>query len=484
MAQVGVRQGPLVFVDIETTGGSYKFARVLEIGVVRVENNRVVATYQSLIDTGGPVPAMITRLTGIKDKDVVGAPTFRAVAEELAEILDGAVFVAHNVQFDYGFLRMEFERLGVPFRPKLLCTVRLSRKLYPHVRGHKLQDLIERYGLAAESRHRAYDDALVLWQFYKLVLGEFDLDTIDIAIAAQMKSQNLPVALDKALVDNLPNGPGVYIFEDEAGMPLYVGKSVHIRQRVLSHFAAFHETSVERRIAAEIRHVSTRATHGELGALLTESELIKELQPLHNRQLRKHSRVTLALRSLDDGGYFRLRLEESDTIDPAQADNIMAVFSASRRAQESLQLAAREYYLCSKLMNLEKAKAACFGVQLNKCRGACIGAEDTFTYNARFMSAFEQKRLHHWGYKSPVLITEQRPDFPGREGFIVDQWCLVARLREDEDGQVTVIKRPYDFDLDMYKILRSYLENAHNKPFIKAISIGQMSVLINNEVFS
>lgn len=189
MAQVGVRQSPLVFVDIETTGGSYQSSRVLEVGVVRVENNRVVATYQTLVSTGEPVPAIITRLTGITSDDVIGAPSFDQVAADLAEIMDGAVFVAHNVQFDYGFLRMEFERLGVAFRPRMLCTVRLSRRLFPGVRGHRLQDLINRHGFDAGNRHRAFDDALVLWQFYQLIMGEFDLDTIDTAIGAQLKSQ-------------------------------------------------------------------------------------------------------------------------------------------------------------------------------------------------------------------------------------------------------------------------------------------------------
>lgn len=189
MAQVGVRQSPLVFVDIETTGGSYKYSRVLEVGVVRVENNRVVATYQTLVSTGEPVPVIITRLTGITSDDVIGAPSFDQVAADLAEIMDGAVFVAHNVQFDYGFLRMEFERLGVAFRPRMLCTVRLSRRLFPGVRGHRLQDLINRHGFDAGNRHRAFDDALVLWQFYQLIMGEFDLDTLDAAIGAQLKSQ-------------------------------------------------------------------------------------------------------------------------------------------------------------------------------------------------------------------------------------------------------------------------------------------------------
>ena len=478
MAQVGVRQGPLVFVDIETTGGSHKFARVLEVGVVRVENNRVVATYKTLINPGGPVPAMITRLTGITTHDIEDAPSFQVIADELAEVLEGAVFVAHNVQFDYGFLRMEFERLGASFRPKLLCTVRLSRKLFPEHKGHKLSDLISRHGFAAAARHRAYDDAEVLWQFYQLLLAEFDLDTVDEAIHAQLRSQSLPSNLDKGLVDDLPEAPGIYIFEDEAGAPLYVGKSVNIRQRVMSHFTAFHDNPVERRIAADIRHVRTEVTHGELGALLTESERIKQLQPLHNRRLRKKSRLTLALRHRDADGYARLGLQDADTINPSQAEEIMAVYTTSTRARESLHTLARNFYLCPKLMGLEKSRGACFQVQLRKCRGACGGIETADEYNERFLSAFERQRLHGWPYAGAVLVTEMGAHKPGKEGLLFDQWCLVARVREDADGDVQITRHHDSFDLDQYKILRSYLANERNQRSVQTVSPGNVAALL------
>ena len=177
---------PLAFVDIETTGGSHVTSRVLELGVVRVERSQVVARYQTLLHPDGVVPPFITGLTGITDADVASSPRFAQVAGELTEILNGAVFVAHNVRFDYSFLKMEFERLGVPFRPPLLCTVKLSRRLFPQFRTHKLGDLIARHGLRAPARHRAYDDADCLWQFYQLCLAEFDLDTVEAAVRMQL----------------------------------------------------------------------------------------------------------------------------------------------------------------------------------------------------------------------------------------------------------------------------------------------------------
>ncbi len=157
--------------------------------MIRVENHRVVGEYSQLVDPGTWIPSQITALTGITDDDVTSAPTFRSISDDLLELLDGAVFVAHNAPFDYGFLQMEFDQIGITFRPRILDTVRLSRRLYPSVRGHKLSDIIERFDLQTEARHRAYDDAKVLWDFYRLMMAEFDLDTIEAAIRAQRSAR-------------------------------------------------------------------------------------------------------------------------------------------------------------------------------------------------------------------------------------------------------------------------------------------------------
>jgi DNA polymerase-3 subunit epsilon len=458
---------PLAFVDIETTGGSYRYARVLEIGVIRVEGGRVVGEMRQLINPGTPVPRAITELTGITTDDVADAPSFEEISLELAELLDGAVFVAHNVHFDYNFIKMEFEQLERPFAPRLLCTVKLSRRLWPGERGHSLQAIIQRFNFETAARHRAYDDALVLWQFYRLIMAEFDLDTVETAVAAQFKSPSLPSHLDQQLIANLPTGPGVYIFEDADGAPLYVGKSVGIRARVRSHFANFHSSSTELKISTAIRHVRAVPTHGELSALLTEARLIKELQPLHNKQLRRRERLTLAVRHRNAAGYYGLELRDGAAIDPAEADIVMAVYPTTGRARGSLHTLARNFYLCPKLMSLEKARGACFQVQLGKCRGACCDQEDPADYNARFTSAFEHSRLVAWPYPGPILVTERHSQLEGAEGIIIDQWRLLGRLRQLDDGTVEETSLQYDFDLDMYKILRAYLQDPRRRPQVQ-----------------
>jgi len=470
----GVLTQPLAFVDIETTGGSHFTSRVLEVGVVRVESGRVVAKYQTLLHPETEIPSFITGLTGITNQDVAGAPRFEQVADQLAEILDGAVFVAHNVRFDYAFLKMEFERLGVPFRPQLLCTVRLSRKLFPQFKTHKLASLIERHGLAAPSRHRAYDDAHCLWQFYQLCLREFDLDTIEEAVKLQLRAQSIPSQLDRAQVEALPEGPGVYIFEDEDGAPLYVGKSVTVRRRVMSHFSSDYERGAELKLAQTVKRLRAVPTHGELSALLLESDMVKELQPLYNRALRQKERVALVTQVTNADGYYSVQLEDAREISPDDGVRLLAVYTTLGRARTSLHAVAARFRLCPKLMGLERTNRACFATQLGKCEGACEGREAPAEYNERFAAAFERQRVAAWPYAGPVLIHEQHPGLEGSAGFVVDKWCLLARLREFEDGTVESTPEVQRFDLDRYKIIRQFLENPRHRRLVTPVREGHM----------
>jgi DNA polymerase-3 subunit epsilon len=159
----------LTIVDVETTGASAKMGRIIEIGVLRVEHGEVVRTYKSLINPGQPIPEFITGMTGIRERDVLAAPAFEEIADELLELFEGATFVAHNAPFDYSFLRAEFARLGYGFLLPRLCTVQLSRALYPEHKRHNLSALIDRFSFTCQSRHRAYDDAEVLWQFLQML---------------------------------------------------------------------------------------------------------------------------------------------------------------------------------------------------------------------------------------------------------------------------------------------------------------------------
>lgn len=469
---MSVMDGPFVFVDIETNGLDHIRGRVIEVAAIRVEQGVVVKEFRQLIDPGTPLPRFITRLTGIRDDDVRDAPLFMAIAEELAEILEGAVFVAHNVRFDYSFLKQEFKRIGKEFRPQQLCTVRLSRALYPQYRTHALQDVITRHNLHAPSRHRAYDDAHVLWQFVWHIQQTFAPDVIEEAIGKQLKKPSLPKALDPGALERLPDGPGVYVLEDDRGKPIYVGKSVHVRTRVASHFIRDHEHVGEFKLAQHVRTITAHETAGELQALLLESQLVKEMQPLYNKQLRRTSKLLLARAVMTAQGYVAVRLEEADAVTPDDVPHILAIYDRRSKAKASLERMVREWQLCPKLLGLEKTTGACFQYRLHRCNGACIDEEAADYYNARLQSAFMHARIAHWPYSGPVLIQEKTA---AAYGIVVDQWCVIAEVvQPDQYTEPQFIEKPRLFDIDAYKIMQSYFMRNMQRLMVKPVSVLEL----------
>ncbi|HEX8227539.1 MAG TPA: 3'-5' exonuclease [Candidatus Saccharimonadales bacterium] len=171
---------PIVFLDIETTGGSPHgplASRITEIGALRVERGKVAGTFSQLVDPQCRIPTFITGLTGISDSMVKGKPVFADVADDLRSFLDGAIFVSHVVQFDYGFIKAEYARLDQAFNMDRLCSVHLDRRLYPEQPRHGLDRVIERLELTVANRHRAYDDAEVLWKVFE---HEYTKDPVEL----------------------------------------------------------------------------------------------------------------------------------------------------------------------------------------------------------------------------------------------------------------------------------------------------------------
>jgi DNA polymerase-3 subunit epsilon len=273
---------PIVFVDLETTGGSTSEHRITEVGVVEV-GPAGVSRWSSLVDPQQPIPSFIQQLTGITNAMVQGAPTFDALAPALFERLNGKLFVAHNASFDRGFLRSEFRRVGLAFDPDVLCTVRLSRALFPAEKRHGLDALVERHALVPSDRHRALADADLIWQFWQRLPGLVPLEQLRAQIERTTRRYRLAGDITEDLLDTAPAGCGVYAFYGEADSPLYVGRSVRVRQRLRSHLTGERRSSKDIRLAQQVRRVEWRATGGELGAMLAEAQWIARLRPGHNR---------------------------------------------------------------------------------------------------------------------------------------------------------------------------------------------------------
>ena len=444
---------PLVFVDLETTGATATSDRITEIGIVEVDGD-TVSEWSTLVNPGCRIPEFIERLTGIRTGMVAAAPRFEELAAGLLERLNGRLFVAHNARFDYGFLKNEFRRCGIDFRAPVLCTVKLSRRLYPGHARHSLDALIERHGLAVADRHRALGDARLIHRFWRKAIDELGHQAVADAVAQIGARPSLPPHLDPDLVDRLPEGHGVYLFYAENDLPLYVGKSNSLKKRVLAHFAADHANAKEMSLSLQVRRIDWIETAGELGALLLEARLVKELQPTHNRRLRRQDDLcTWTLEASEAKGLLRPRLLWLRDLPPGDLAACHGLFGSPRSASSALSAAADEHGLCRAVLGLEKVKAGkpCFGVQLHTCTGACVGTEAPASHNRRVLDALAGLKLREWPYSGPVAIRE------GDELHVVDRWCYLGSARNDEDVARLLERKAGAFDPDMYKVLGRFL---------------------------
>lgn len=444
-----------VFVDIETNSGNGPRGRVIEVAALKVEGGLIVDRYQSLINPGQNIPHWITTLTGIENNDLAHAPYFSDIAHELYAFLHGSVFVAHNVLFDYSFLKREFTACDITFRPPLFCTVKMSRALFPEHRGHSLEKIITRHNLATKHRHRAYDDALVLYEYTQRAI-ELKGETAFIHnLHLQLKTKTLPPNVAEQTILDLPDEPGIYIFEDDAGMPLYVGKSVNIRSRVRSHFTNATSVAKEMRMSLQSHNVSYITTETEIEALLLESAKVKELQPVFNKLLRRKKTQHIVVKHHSETGYLNFTIESHDLSRYNNLANVYGVYTSKQKAKLSLETLSKTYQLCPKLLGLEKSTGTCFRYQLGLCRGACIGKERATHYNERVEFALERMKVESWPFASKIAIA-----ISSVRSLVVDQWIPQGIY---DHTSATFSELSHTFDMDTYKILRAFIRNNRSK---------------------
>ncbi|MFN7510262.1 MAG: exonuclease domain-containing protein, partial [Betaproteobacteria bacterium] len=351
----GLAEGPRrwCFVDLETTGSAAARERVTEIGIVTVDvdgADQRVTEWSSLVNPERPIPSEIQWLTGITNAMVRTAPRFAELADELLERLRDAVFVAHNARFDYGFLKAEFARLGIPWRATTLCTVRLSRLMDPDRSPHTLDAVAARYGLDGEQRHRALGDARLLWRFMQALAARRGPLEIEQAVGTLLRASSTPPMLPPDALDAIPDTPGVYLFYGLNEHPIYIGKSLKLRSRVMAHFTADHANAQDARLSQQVCRIEWEETAGEVGALLREAELVKTRLPAHNIALRRQAGQVL-LRLTGN----RPRFVPAAAVAPDALPEHHGPFGSRAAARAHLLALAREHQLCLKTLGLERA---------------------------------------------------------------------------------------------------------------------------------
>lgn len=373
-------------VDIETTGGLVKRDKITEIAIVLHNGQEVVDQYQTLINPERSIPEFISNMTGITNEMVADAPLFCEVAKDIVLKTEGAVFVAHNARFDYGFLREEFARLGYTYSRKQLCTVRLSKKMLPQLRSHSLDSLIRHFNLRVNNRHRALDDALATAEVFRQIttMGRGEEEMGDI-INLGIKEAKLPPSLSLSFLHNLPEAPGVYYFHAEDGRVIYVGKSIHIKKRIVQHFTEISNKSGK--LHQRVHDISYTLTGSELIAQLLENAEIKKLQPEINRAQRRKSFPFAIYYYFDEGGYLQLKVRKKNKIDAPGTAAVLHELPDQASATGYLRGLTDKYGLCLKKTDNDTGPGPCFYYQVGKCQGACVGHEHPDDYNLRVRQA-------------------------------------------------------------------------------------------------
>ena len=449
-----------VLLDLETTGAIPLRDRITEIALIHFKEGIEVDRWQTLINPKTNIPDFIQSLTGITNQMVDSAPTFKEASSQLLSYLDGAILCAHNVRFDYGFLKAEFKRIGIDLKQKVLCTVKLSRKIYPHYKSHGLTAIIERHNFTCTNRHRAMGDVEVMVQLIDHAKNEFGLDHLQNAAVELLRKPTLPLGIDEDLINDIPDNCGVYLFYGENNLPLYIGKSVNLRSRIMSHFSSDHNSTKEMRISQQIKHIEWIETAGEFGALLLESRLIKELQPIHNQRLRRDRQLCSWHLSDNYKTLPLITLVNAEQILPENMNSLFGTFKSKKQATDTILKIADEYSLCLKVIGIEVGKGACFRSQIKRCKGVCIGKEDKELHFLRVKQAFHSLKLKSWPFKGKIAIKEFNSNNQKLELHIFDQWRFLDTVKDEIDMyDFKESKEILAFDLDTYHLLLRHLSN-------------------------
>lgn len=418
-------------VDIETTGGYAANNDITEVAIVLHDGRSVVKRYETLVKPSVAIPYHIQVLTGITHAMVANAPYFEEVAANIHDLLQGNVFVAHNVNFDYSFLKHHLHQAGFELDCSKLCTIRLSRKVFPeNIPSYSLGNLCRHFGIVIENRHRAGGDADATVRLFEHLIRYDAEPHIEQLLKKRGREQSLPPNLPKEEIDRLPYTPGVYYFHNQKGKIIYVGKAKNLKYRVSSHFTHNGAGRQRQEFLRNIYSISFANTGTELMAFILESVEIKRLWPEFNRSQKRYTAAYGLYDYVDRNGYLRLAIEKKrPQLKPLYTFNWLG---EGHRLMNQL---VTRFELCPKLCFIQTDNDPCAGFSGNACHGACEQKETTAAYNRRVEEAVEwlEQLLptfavlgagNHTGEQSCILM--EKGKFYGM-GYIPNDVAIVNR---------------------------------------------------------
>ena len=381
-------------IDFETTGTSPPTSRAIEVGIVRIENLEIVDTFQSFFNPGISIPPFISQLTGIENEDLIDAPKFENVATEIKEFISDSVLVGHNLQFDYAFLKSEFNKADI-ILPNLeqICTLKLSRRLFPQLKSKSLGNMAKHLRLRHKNVHRALGDATVTAKILIKLINKLNEEYNSEALSDLVSFQNAPSVsksfrlVKKKLIDdiaNLPDTPGVYFFRDARDKIIYIGKAKNLKKRVKNYFSSSASRKAKK-IARKASRLGFAKTKSELGALILEAELIKIHKPQFNTLLKRYSQ-----------NYFiKVKLEHKfpdikvSTNFDFDGNDYFGPYSNRITANSLKEIVDKTFMLRECTDKVLAKNKKCYLLDIKRCIAPCIDKSITDEYKSELQNVYE-----------------------------------------------------------------------------------------------
>ncbi|CDF78559.1 DNA polymerase III, epsilon subunit [Formosa agariphila KMM 3901] len=445
-------------IDIETTGSGNK---ITEIAILKHDGTQVIEEFTSLVNPEAYIPEYITALTGIDNSMVADAPTFSEIAQQVLDITEDTVFVAHNVNFDYNIIRNAFKALDIEFKRKKLCTIRLSRKLLPGHQSYSLGKLCTSLNIEVFDRHRAKGDAEATVILFELLLAQEQSEAIfKDFLKPSSKEATLPPNLPSSIFNAIPNKPGVYYFKNKKGTIIYVGKAKDLKKRVLSHF--YNKSAKEMNLCRETADITFDLSGSELIALLMEDAAIKEHYPEFNQAAKRNPKAYAVFSYEDRDGIKHLAYNTLKS-----APNPLQIYYSITDCREQLEKFCKAFNLCPKYCHLQEVTSSCSHYAIQDCKGICKQEEDAESYNQRVNEAITAIRENNQDIilKQTGRHTEESAFILIKDGYYKGYGFIDSSEQVMHNDELDRFLIPQKDTMHTQKILQSVLLKHSNNIF-------------------
>jgi DNA polymerase III subunit epsilon len=450
-------------VDIETTGGYAAANGITEISIHISDGEKVIEQFETLINPNQVIPKYIQAFTGITNEMVQDAPTFEEVAEKIYTILQGNIFVAHSVNFDYSFVKNHLEFYGYTLNTKKLCTVRLSRQIFPGLPSYSLGNLCQSLDIELKNRHRAGGDASATVVLFQKLLANDSKNIIASSLLRNSKEQVLPPNVPKPHFNQLPSCPGVYYFHDNKSKVIYVGKAKNIKKRVNSHFSNNSDSKQRQNFLRNTYGISFKSCATELMASILEAAEIKRLWPLFNQAQKQQEEVFGIYLYEDQKGYLRLVIDKK-----RRHSTPICSFHYKVDVHNFLKKLISRFNLCPRLCFIQTDNEKCVGLKEQYCFGACEELEVPHLYNERIYQAIESlKERPSYIVFDKGLEETQLSCIMVEKGSLVGMGYISSELKEEKPETIKQCLQPLKENAVIRQLLNKYVEQfAHKVVFL------------------